>query len=175
MTSSRSTRSFSRSRQLPTRPRPPTSDERLDTSIATIGLVVRASAQGLPRLVLCVGTDAATQQTIWRTCVRRLARQNVRVQFWRTEPSVLATAVHLRPDAIALDLDTTDLAGVRLLHDLRADDALAGVPILVSSTRPRELVEEAGAEALPKPFDPETFVAAVERALGIEPELQPAG
>lgn len=67
----------------------------------------------------------------------------------------LAMARELRPRFIALDLLVPDLAGLEVLAQLRAEPALAGVPILLVSAVAREYGQSVpGVELLQKPLDP---------------------
>ncbi len=135
-----------------------------------------SSRRSAERVLLSIAADERAQQLMWRACGRELVGQGVRLEFCFSDGSAVALAARLRPDLIAIDLETPDVPGVIVLDSLRAHPELATVPIIVTSTRPRSLVEEPGAvRALPKPFDPDSFLAAVRETLWGKPQLRPAG
>ena len=83
-----------------------------------------------------------------------------------------ALARRLRPAAILLDLGLPYRSGGTLLGDLRADPALAAVPVLVVSALadalpPARRALAAGVVA--KPFSPAALLAAVRGALARPP------
>ena len=78
-----------------------------------------------------------------------------------------------RPDLILLDLHLPDISGEVVLHELRADDRTAHIPVLVISadatTRRVDRLRSAGVlDYLTKPLDVDQFLTAVDAALGVE-------
>ncbi len=75
------------------------------------------------------------------------------------------------PDVLVLDLMLPGRTGYEILGDLRADPALAGLPVLILSARgqpsDRELAERAGASRfMMKPFGNAEIVAALREMAG---------
>jgi DNA-binding response OmpR family regulator len=82
----------------------------------------------------------------------------------------LAKAADNRPDAIVLDVMMPGLDGYEVCSRLRADPELQGVPVVFLTARAQEDDVARGyalgvVEYVTKPFDPETLVATVRRAL----------
>ncbi|WP_373045259.1 response regulator [Vulgatibacter sp.] len=74
-------------------------------------------------------------------------------------------------DLVVLDLNMPDIGGVEVVEFVRSQERLAGVPILVVTTRgdeaSRNRVLEAGASSfLTKPFTPEAILAEARSLLG---------
>jgi DNA-binding response OmpR family regulator len=80
----------------------------------------------------------------------------------------LRLARELGPDAIILDLMLPGLSGLDVLAELRADEQLANIPVLVitawSETR-EDLVAAGADDFLPKPFDPDKLQQKLDRLL----------
>lgn len=79
----------------------------------------------------------------------------------------LARVRALRPDVVVLDLMLPGRSGLEILTDMRADPALAQLPVLMLTARgqgrDREAAQNAGATAfLAKPFANADVLAAVE-------------
>jgi CheY-like chemotaxis protein len=75
----------------------------------------------------------------------------------------------LLPRVILLDLGLPYRSGGALLHDLKADPATAGIPILVVSALAETLTPERRAltaGVVAKPFSPDTLLGAVRSACG---------
>ena len=113
--------------------------------------------------------DAPELQTLFRDI---LEGEGYRVSLAPAAPNVDELA-DLRPDLLVLDLllgDDEDAAW-RLLRGLREDPQLATVPVLVCSAATRLLQQlepellNLGAEIVPKPFDLEDLLRAVERCV----------
>lgn len=86
----------------------------------------------------------------------------------------LARIRALRPSAVVLDLMLPGRSGLGILTDLRADPALAAMPVLMltarGQSRDREAAEQAGATAfLAKPFANADVLAALEAIAGPPP------
>jgi DNA-binding response OmpR family regulator len=83
----------------------------------------------------------------------------------------LSVALDRRPDAILLDQRMPKMTGKQVLSALRASDAMADTPVFVLSGMDPTLdgegvaVEWPGAHFVGKPFDPDTLVAEIRRAL----------
>jgi two-component system phosphate regulon response regulator PhoB len=83
----------------------------------------------------------------------------------------LSVALDRRPDAILLDHMMPKMTGKQVLSALRASEATAETPVFVLSGMDPTLdgegatVEWPGAHFVGKPFDPDTLVADIRRAL----------
>jgi CheY-like chemotaxis protein len=81
----------------------------------------------------------------------------------------LQLARELTPDAVILDLMLPGLGGFEVLAELRADERLASIPILVitawSETR-EDLVAAGADDFLPKPFDPDQLRTKLGKLVG---------
>jgi len=88
-----------------------------------------------------------------------------------------------KPDFISLDLVMPKKSGIRFLYELRKNREWARIPLVIVTGHARDdlgssdlntILEDkmiSGPQAyLEKPVTPETYVAAVKRALGIEDE-----
>ncbi len=77
-------------------------------------------------------------------------------------------ARELEPDVVILDLMLPRVGGLEVLAELRADEKLRRVPVLVITAwnETREDVLAAGAaDFVAKPFDPDELRAAIEKLL----------
>ncbi|MDQ3770797.1 MAG: response regulator [Actinomycetota bacterium] len=83
----------------------------------------------------------------------------------------LSVALDRRPDAILLDQRMPKMTGKQVLRALRASDTMADTPVFVLSGMDPTLdgegaaVEWSGAHFVGKPFDPDTLIADIRRAL----------
>ena len=82
----------------------------------------------------------------------------------------LTQARKLRPDLILLDLGMPKMDGYEMMEELRADDELKDIPMIVVSAwtaaNYREQAEAAGADAfIAKPFELTHVLAMVQRYL----------
>jgi two-component system phosphate regulon response regulator PhoB len=80
----------------------------------------------------------------------------------------------LKPDLITLDIVTPGKSGVNFYRELKADPALAGVPVVIVTGLQQDFqnyIEHRKTTPPPegyvaKPFDQETLSRAIEKALG---------
>ena len=92
----------------------------------------------------------------------------------------LAKAKAWKPDLILLDLMMPDMDGWEVFHRLRADEALADIPVVVVTARAQSIDRVLGLHVarvndyVSKPFTPQDLVESVERVLaGRSPERIP--
>lgn len=109
------------------------------------------------KLILVVDDDAA----IRKVARAMLESRGFAVAEAEDGPSGLAACANgVRPDAILLDIDMPGLDGLSVLRELRAQPAMASVPIVMFTTyNALPLIERAlelgAAEYIMKPFDVE--------------------
>jgi CheY-like chemotaxis protein len=122
------------------------------------GLAGRGAAPGT---VLVVDDDAGVRDLVART----LQREGFRVATAPSGQEALRLAREARPDVITLDVLMPGLDGWSVLGALKADPALAAIPVIMLT-----LVDDRGlgyalgaAEYLTKPLDRERLVGAVRR------------
>ncbi len=80
----------------------------------------------------------------------------------------LDVARELTPDLIVLDIMLPGLSGIEVLTELRADDELSGIPVVVITAWSHAEAEAwtAGADRVVlKPFDPDALSGAVDELL----------
>jgi CheY-like chemotaxis protein len=85
----------------------------------------------------------------------------------------LRVARQQRPDAILLDVMMPDMDGPKTLQAIRADSALANIPVIfltakVQSSDRRRFAEMGVTTVLAKPFDPLQLGEQIANALGWE-------
>lgn len=81
----------------------------------------------------------------------------------------LELAKREKPDLVTLDLMMPDQSGTDFYRKLLKDKQLASVPIIVvSGTAGRHLAVKNPAAVFDKPINPDKFVAAVKKALGVD-------
>ena len=105
--------------------------------------------------------------------LRELVRASLDGNYEFVEASdgymALQLARELVPDAMILDLMLPGLGGLDVLAEMRADERLAGMPVLVitawSETR-EDLVAAGADDFLPKPFDPDQLRIKLETLMG---------
>ena len=88
----------------------------------------------------------------------------------RDGSEVLARARAVMPDLVVMDIQLPHISGLDLIHALKADAELAGVPIMAvtayAAKGDEERIRAAGAEAyVAKPVTVARFMAAVEGLL----------
>ena len=82
--------------------------------------------------------------------------------------SSLEIARRERPDVVILDVMMPRRSGLEVLSQLRQDEELADIPVIVLTAQPatREPALREGADVvMVKPFEPEQIAAAVEEVL----------
>jgi DNA-binding response OmpR family regulator len=86
----------------------------------------------------------------------------------------LERAIEVEPDLVLLDVMLPGGSGLDVLREMRANDRLAGTPVVVvtawTSAADRRAALAAGADDfLPKPFDPDELAALARRFVQREP------
>jgi DNA-binding response OmpR family regulator len=76
----------------------------------------------------------------------------------------------VKPDLIVLDIMLPIVSGMEVLHQLKDDEEMKDIPVVICSVRysekDKQLAMEGGADGyVVKPFDPESLVKAIEKAL----------
>ena len=77
-----------------------------------------------------------------------------------------------RPDLILLDLMMPDIDGWQVYRQLKADDELDKIPVIVTTVRTKNIHEALGlhlgeiADYITKPFSPAELLASIDRVLG---------
>jgi signal transduction histidine kinase/DNA-binding response OmpR family regulator len=128
----------------------------------------RASRGDKPRAHVLLADDNADM----REYVHRLLSTNYDVEAVADGRAALAAARRRRPDLILADVMMPSLDGFGLVHQLRQDTDLSGVPVVLLSARAGEeaRVEGWGAGAddyLVKPFSARELLARVESHLNL--------
>lgn len=86
-------------------------------------------------------------------------------------------AIDKRPGLILLDNRLPDTTGGEILRELAATTATAGIPVVVLSSDPGEIIDEllanGAAESVAKPFDIHQFMAMIDRYLPDDPSRPP--
>ncbi|MHB1096714.1 MAG: response regulator [Gemmatimonadaceae bacterium] len=102
--------------------------------------------------------------------VYHLAKDGYRVSSASSGSEALATARRERPSLIVLDLMLPGLSGFEVLEQLRADEAMAGIAVLMLTARKEEPDRIKGLslgadDYLTKPFSPQELVLRVRAIL----------
>ncbi|RMG46847.1 MAG: diguanylate cyclase [Acidobacteria bacterium] len=114
------------------------------------------------RRVLVVDDDPGTRELVEALC----RQAGVPCHGVGSGGEALRAAARIMPDLILLDMMLPDLDGIDVLQRLRADERLAGVPVVILSARRSEAVKvrafEAGADDyVVKPFSPAEIDARI--------------
>ena len=127
----------------------------------------------MSQLILLVEDDATMQ---------KMALKMLRMRGFRSELAVngrqaLTMAASLRPGLILMDLSLPEMNGWEATRALKADPALAHIPVVAVTAHAmvgdRENAIAAGcADCLTKPYELEQLIALVERYVG-PAETQP--
>ena len=102
-----------------------------------------------------------------------LGMNGYRVEVANNGIEGLAQARKLKPDLIMLDLGMPKMDGYQMMEELRADEALAGIPIVVISAwtaaTHRERAKAAGADAfITKPFELSYILTVVQKYVPLD-------
>jgi signal transduction histidine kinase/CheY-like chemotaxis protein len=111
--------------------------------------------------ILIIDDDATSREVITHS----LEREGFDVVSASSGKEGLRMAAELAPDAIALDVLMSDMDGWAVLHALKADPALAPIPVVMMSSAPEEpLAATLGAVGyLRKPIDRLELLAVIPR------------
>ena len=101
----------------------------------------------------------------------RLSSRGYEVVIARDGAEALAQLQQGKPDAIVLDAMMPVIDGHEVLRQIREDDTLADVPVIMLSARKQErdivgALELGATDYVVKPFIPEELVARLGRILG---------
>jgi CheY-like chemotaxis protein len=80
----------------------------------------------------------------------------------------LKLARRLRPDVVILDMMMPRRTGLEVLTEMRSDEELRGIPVIVLTAQPaarEEALREGADVVMVKPFEPDEITAAVEEVL----------
>jgi CheY-like chemotaxis protein len=118
-------------------------------------------------LVLCADDD----RDILALLALRLERAGYRVAQAVDGEQALSLARELHPDVLVLDVMMPRMTGTEVLASLRADEATAGLRVVLLSARAQEADVERGLEAgadayLAKPFHAPELIEVVSRLAG---------
>jgi CheY-like chemotaxis protein len=117
------------------------------------------------RVVLVVEDNPAVRSVL----IRLLRVSGYACLDAATATSGLELARTRKPDLIVTDLILPGKDGLEMLRELRGDDTLRNVPVLVVSARTerevRDEIRALNADFVPKPFQATTIVAEIQRIL----------
>jgi len=110
------------------------------------------------RVVLLIDDDAA----LGRALVSLNHRKGYKTLIAPDGAQGLAMARKYRPHGILLDLGLPDVDGVQLLHQLKTDPLLSGIPVHIVSSRDRDesLLQEGAIGYLQKPVSDDALLSA---------------
>jgi CheY-like chemotaxis protein/nitrogen-specific signal transduction histidine kinase len=120
-----------------------------------------ATGSGTAGTVLVVDDDPAARNLLGRF----LAREGFRVEHAADGEDALRRARSVRPDVITLDVLMPGMDGWAVLAALKADDELAGIPVVMLSVLDERHMGFAlgAADYLTKPVDREQLIAALKK------------
>ena len=90
--------------------------------------------------------------------------------------AAIATVREVEPDLILLDLMMPDVDGWDIYQQIKADDELSHIPVIVVTARAASIDRTLGLHVakvqgyITKPFTPDELVALINQVLGIEGE-----
>ena len=148
-----------------------TDPDRLSTSVRIAGRLSRVvalpkvSARARP-LVLLVEDDEFSHQLVAIT----LESQNVELVAESDGAAALARIRSVQPDLILMDVNLPGRDGVELTQHLKADPALAGIPVVMLTGEARREIlvrsmEAGAADFIVKPFTPDALIAKLTKVL----------
>ena len=119
------------------------------------------------QLILVVEDDAIMQ----KMALKILRSRGFSCELAVTGREAVAKAATLHPGLILMDLSLPEMNGWEATRALKADPALAGIPVVAVTAHAmvgdRETAIAAGcAECITKPYELEELVAVVQRYLG---------
>ena len=144
-----------------------------DRLAASLHIACRVALAGRPRtsarvrpVVLVVEDDTFSHQLIAIT----LETRGVDLVFEADGATALARIGAVRPDLVLMDVMLPGHDGVELTQSLKADPALAAIPVVMLTGEARREVlvrsiEAGAADFIVKPFSPEALVAKLARYL----------
>ncbi|MBL8380923.1 MAG: Hpt domain-containing protein [Burkholderiales bacterium] len=140
---------------------------------ATHGPSPAALAMAAPPTVMVVDDSL----TVRKATTRLLARENYQVLTARDGVDALEQLQSTRPDILILDIEMPRMDGFDLTRNVRADAALARIPIIMVTSRTAEkhraYAAEIGVNAyLGKPFNEDELLANIARLLELSPAQQ---
>lgn len=103
-----------------------------------------------------------------RVLAHRLGREGFEVQSAYNGREALDLALASPPDLLILDGIMPELDGFAVLREWRAEESLAGIPVVMLTARNREedvvgALDGGAVDYLTKPFSPAELVARVKR------------
>ena len=119
------------------------------------------------QLVLVVEDDATMQ----KMALKILGSRGFRVELAHNGREAVTMASRLRPGLILMDLSLPEMNGWEATRTLKADPALAGIPVVAITAHAMVGDSDAAiaagcAECLTKPYEISDLVALVERYIG---------
>jgi CheY-like chemotaxis protein len=119
-----------------------------------------------PKHILAVDDEANVRRLVQMI----LQRAGYRVSTAADGIEALATVEKDRPDVVLADITMPRLDGIELLRRLKADEATAGIPVIILSAKSQDQdffeAERSGAVTyLPKPFSPLQLMSVVSGVL----------
>jgi CheY-like chemotaxis protein len=121
----------------------------------------------MSQLILVVEDDATMQ----KMALKILRSRGFRSELARNGKEALAMAAKLQPGLILMDLSLPEMNGWEATRALKADPALAQIPVVAITAHAmvgdRETAIAAGcSECLTKPYELDELISLVERYIG---------